>query len=346
MKRKLHFEKSNAPLKRRKKGLEKLLPSKICYVNLSAVDVLEIFGQHKQIIMQLLPDSNNKVRVSETKNLGVEFNAICATFDQKNFFVSVLNNCENSSKILMYESKSLEIIKEFEVKNEEILHFFTACNDEVLISVGYYIHIWNIKSGEILFRIKLPKKANSSYLDENRGFLFIGFDSFLGIYEFKNLQFITNLEIPDSKKISGIYLTRDEKLIVAADSSLRIYDLETLKCEFVLNGHECDITSFRLANQESLIISLSGDGKICKWNRFGKLLKSYKLSTLGTYTLNVKDNLLIISSLTKLFVLDYEKEILLDETKIHNDCIISVNVFNDKIITSSLDQTIKVCTFL
>ena len=214
-----------------------------------------------------------------------------------------------SSSIYLYSAKSMDKIKIYNEHNDRITSL-SFVNQDLLCSTSFdkTIRFWGLESN-VSSTINLEQFAQSSTSHPSERYVIVGLtDGCFGLIDIETQQIISQMKSNDGT-ISSVSLHPDGSIVMVGGSDTigRLWDLRCMKSIKVLQGHNGRITSSKF-DKDYHVISGSADNSIISWD-LRNLSRSKKLSA-------------------------------------HTSTITSVDIYDDLILTSSLDKTMKIWSLL
>ncbi len=137
------------------------------------------------------------------------------------------------------------------------------------------IQIWLISTGETLRTIFVDSSVKSLKMLENGIHLAAGLSEKLNIYNIATGDLVSTL-LENTNNIWDLLLINSDLLVSSGDSpdnEVRIWNLTTNTCKFILNGHRAGVYGLKQIKSD-IIASASRDASIRLWNiTNGKLIR-------------------------------------------------------------------------
>ena len=126
------------------------------------------------------------------------------------------------------------------------------------------IHIWSISTGITIRTISAGSQVFSLKLLNNRFYLIAGVLGFIKIYDSNTGDLLSTLSAPNL--INDLVLISPDLLASSSNEwKVRIWNLTTNTCKFVLSGHTNCVIGMKLVSSD-ILASVSYDSTVKLWN--------------------------------------------------------------------------------
>lgn len=278
-----------------------------------------------------------------------EYRCLCLTKDNK------IVSCSGDTSIKIYNLKAekIQIIKD--AHNFSINYISILSNQDIVSSSNdKTIKIWRL--GEDTFeRIKTLESHTGAVIKaiqiSGGRICSCSFDKTIIIWDEKDFHLIKTLKGHTEFVQNVIELKSKDYLVSAGNLTIRFWDNQTYKCKQVIKGIDCSSPNSMVESQNNKLI-VGGINGIVVINSatldFELKVKENLKDVTSFFPLREKEILCGCNfngktgSIVKIGFGNFEYSICGEKTNIHDNCITSIAILNNYLITCSLDKTIKI----
>ncbi len=181
--------------------------------------------------------------------------------------------CSDDSTVKIWDISSLHCwtLIRYYTNHASFVRGLEFMNADTIVSGSFdqTVKIWSISSGDTIRSINVEREVDCLKLVKNGSQLAVGLRDFsIKIYNSNDGTLITTLSGHTSYVQDLIYISESDLLASSGgwnDNTIRIWNLTTNVCKFILKGHTNDVWGLKLISND-LLASGSSDGTIRLWN--------------------------------------------------------------------------------